>query len=127
MNIKTTKLNRHAGHAVVLAKPNGEAYTFVNLTQAGNKADVLAENGIYGYVIGSYPFFVAIPEQEPVISLTCSCCGGEARGRQWWNCDTGYGLCPKCAAWIATREGAIEIKSCYGVAGYHYFTKESQS
>lgn len=125
MNINTTKLNRHANHAIVLAKPNGDAYTFVNLTQAGKKADALAAAGVYGYVIGSYPFFVAIPEQKPEIGLTCSCCGGPARGRQWWNRDAGYGLCPKCAEWIATREPASEIRSSYGVAGYHYFTKES--
>jgi len=60
MNINTTKLNRYGGYATVLAKPNGDAYTFVNLTQAGNKADTLRENGIDCSVIGTRPFFVRI-------------------------------------------------------------------
>jgi len=60
-----------------------------------------------------------------VKSLTCCCCGGLAKGRQWWNRDTGYGLCPGCAKWIADRgESPASMKESYGIAGYHYFTEE---
>lgn len=37
-----------------------------------------------------------------------------------WNQDTGYGLCPKCAAWIATREPVDEMRRTYGAPGVHY-------
>lgn len=33
---------------------------------------------------------------SPVNYLTCCCCGNETLGRQWWNRDTGYGLCNRC-------------------------------
>lgn len=29
-------------------------------------------------------------------TLICACCGKYTKGRQWWNQDTGYGLCPDC-------------------------------
>ena len=61
-------------------------------------------------------------------NLTCCCCGAATRGRQWWNRDTGYGLCSKCAAWVSTRKpfsslshmSAEEMRENYGVAGVHY-------
>lgn len=61
----------------------------------------------------------------PVRRLTCSCCGEGTRGRQWWNRDTGYGLCVKCADWIKTRkEGkyydADEFRRSYGEKGVHW-------
>jgi hypothetical protein len=53
-------------------------------------------------------------------TLTCSCCGAVTRGRQWWNRDTGYGLCRSCADWLATREPAETVQFCYGTRGVHY-------
>ena len=61
---------------------------------------------------------------SPIQSLTCCCCGAETRGRQWYNRDTGYGLCPKCAQWIATRKTLEEMQENFGEAEVHYFTKE---
>lgn len=29
--------------------------------------------------------------------LICCCCGASVIGRQWWNRDTGYGICEPCA------------------------------
>lgn len=55
-------------------------------------------------------------------TLQCSCCGARTKGKQHWNQDTGYGLCPKCAAWIATRNDgryADDLKA-YGTPGLNY-------
>ena len=62
-----------------------------------------------------------IEQIKPVVTLTCCSCGEACKGRQWWNRDTGYGLCPKCAAWIATRETAEQMHENYGEADTHYF------
>ena len=36
-------------------------------------------------------------------TLICSCCGQYTSGRQWWNQDTGYGLCAGCVDWMLAR------------------------
>ena len=56
----------------------------------------------------------------PVQTLICSCCAGEARGRQWSNRDIGYGLCDRCAEHIVAKEDAVEMLSRYGIEGIHY-------
>jgi hypothetical protein len=63
---------------------------------------------------------------KPIEGLTCSCCGGPARGRQWYNRDTGYGLCDKCAQWIKPRETTEYMEECYGIEGYNYSIKEDK-
>lgn len=62
---------------------------------------------------------------KPTQSLTCCCCGDSTRGRQWYNRDTGFGLCSKCAEWIAMRETPEYMQELYGTPNEHYFTKES--
>jgi hypothetical protein len=57
---------------------------------------------------------------KPVRDLECCCCGERTRGRQWWNRDTGYGLCIACIEYCATRMPAEEFDRCYGVRGVHY-------
>lgn len=53
--------------------------------------------------------------------LICCCCGGEAIGRQWRGRDYGYGLCSKCAEWIASNgESEQEMLANYGQPGIHY-------
>jgi hypothetical protein len=55
--------------------------------------------------------------------LTCCVCGAPAPAvKQWWNRDTGYGLCGKCAAWLQTRPDyhAEEFRSYYGDEGVHW-------
>ena len=59
----------------------------------------------------------------PIITLRCCSCDNDAPGRQWYNQDTGYGLCAKCAAWIATRETPETMRKYYGEPGTHYFTE----
>jgi hypothetical protein len=60
----------------------------------------------------------------PVRTLECCCCGSSTKGRQWWNRDTGYGLCVACIPFVSTRWGKPvdpeEIRDCYGVRGVHY-------
>ena len=53
-------------------------------------------------------------------SLTCCVCGGSARGVQWWNRDTGYGICTPCADREALREPPAVMQSYYGVRGVNY-------
>lgn len=56
----------------------------------------------------------------PVIRLRCCCCGETTRGRQWWNRDTGWGLCSKCIDYCARGETPETMKDLYGVRGVHY-------
>lgn len=59
----------------------------------------------------------------------CACCGGNAGNcEQWHNQDTGFGLCRKCADWIAERTvfgrpdplaNPLEFSRTYGLPGTH--------
>jgi hypothetical protein len=40
---------------------------------------------------------------QPIRRLLCSCCGASTCGRQWFNMDTGYGICPPCWKSVAKR------------------------
>lgn len=56
-----------------------------------------------------------------VVSLSCCCCGQGTRGRQWWNRDTGFGICAKCIGWLRSRgTSEEEIRASYGREGYHF-------
>lgn len=62
--------------------------------------------------------------------LECCCCGGVAPAlAQWWNRDTGYGLCGRCARMIQARAdyNAEEFTSCYGIEGVHWFREGSDA
>ena len=58
--------------------------------------------------------------------MRCSCCDGYAgRFAQWWNRDTGYGVCGNCVAWFKSRNMPdSELEFGYGRAGVHYATPE---
>lgn len=58
-----------------------------------------------------------LPRVRP---LQCCCCGAALRGRQWFNRDTGYGICDRCADDEAARSDPADMRSRYGVAGVHY-------
>jgi len=58
--------------------------------------------------------------KPPIKLLICCCCGNGTRGRQWWNRDTGYGLCTQCIDLCTGNETAESAKSMYGVRGEHY-------
>ena len=58
-----------------------------------------------------------------VMKLACCCCGDLALAKkQWWNRDTGYGLCGRCAKALQARKGydAEEFISCYGHEGVNW-------
>ena len=53
--------------------------------------------------------------------LKCGCCGERAPGRQHWNQDTGFGLCPRCVPFILNnpRAGIDELRG-YGTPGFNF-------
>ncbi len=59
-----------------------------------------------------------------VKTLVCCSCGGVTTGRQWHNRDLGYGLCGKCAKWIATRLTVKDMESYYGIKDINYFPEK---
>tara|TARA_R110002020_G_scaffold337578_3_gene553014 strand:+ start:176 stop:364 length:189 start_codon:yes stop_codon:yes gene_type:complete len=54
------------------------------------------------------------------MNLTCCCCSGDTKGKQWHNRDKGYGLCPTCADWIMKKETPEEMGRNYGKRGIHW-------
>lgn len=69
----------------------------------------------------------------------CACCGSSLfpRRPQWWNQDTGYGMCDKCAGSILHLPGfkplgsspfpRPEFERAYGKPGVHYTLPESSA
>jgi len=57
----------------------------------------------------------------PIITLKCSCCGKETKGRQWYNRDKDFSICPHCAKKARDR-GDLDIYTNYGTRGIHYDT-----
>ena len=55
-----------------------------------------------------------------VKNLTCCCCGNYTKGRQWWNRDSGYGLCVDCIDYCHRGITDKEFESCYGIRGVHF-------
>lgn len=55
-------------------------------------------------------------------NMLCACCGGSAgHWQQWWNRDTGYGLCGPCVPWLIDRGMTPEeLERNYGKPGIHY-------
>lgn len=41
-------------------------------------------------------------------------------GRQWWNRDTGYGLCVDCITFVGRGQSDEDTERQYGVRGVHY-------
>lgn len=58
---------------------------------------------------------------SPIKTLECNCCGSSTKGRQWWNRDTGYGMCDFCIEYVRRKGMAeSEIRDNYGVQGVHW-------
>jgi len=58
-------------------------------------------------------------------NLICACCGKYTKGKQWWNQDKGYGLCPECGDWILSRgETVEEMEFTYGKRGIYWDLKQ---
>ncbi len=56
----------------------------------------------------------------PLKHLSCCCCGNNTKGRQWYNRDTGYGLCADCVDFVNKPPSAEAMRSNYGDRGIHY-------
>lgn len=66
----------------------------------------------------------ASERKRPIKWMTCTCCGEDYKGRQWWNQDTGYGLgdcCVKLCGVVGTSES-----ECYGVPGIHFLVTKDE-
>lgn len=61
-----------------------------------------------------------------IITMYCSVCGAVTRGRQWWNRDTGHGLCQSCGNRLPTERNVPleEMLFDYGLRGIHYYLGE---
>jgi hypothetical protein len=60
------------------------------------------------------------------VNLRCAICGRNAPGRQWWNQDDGFGLCPNCGVSLIEKEGFPSVQKGYGFREYHWDVKGSQ-
>ncbi len=63
---------------------------------------------------------------EPIKRLVCSCCDGEAIGRQWWNRDVGFGLCRSCIPFASRGLTDADMERTYGKRGVHYDIRENR-
>lgn len=54
---------------------------------------------------------------KPVRTLHCCVCGTDTKGRQWYNRDRGYGLCPSCGDKLAASE---DLRRMAGIRGVHW-------
>ena len=67
------------------------------------------------------------PDQtNPVRRMTCCCCGASTLGRQWWNRDTGYGLCTSCIDCCQRGQTAESFEQAYGVRGVHFDVQSAE-
>lgn len=62
-------------------------------------------------------------KKGPMQHLICSCCGAPTLGRQWWNRDTGYGICDDCVDFVQAPRTEGAESSGYGIAGTHYLAE----
>lgn len=70
------------------------------------------------------PEQIARYEKLPVETMDCACCGGGCRCRQWYNRDTGYGICPRCGHESQVRDGEEVAIDYYGYEGIHWNINE---
>lgn len=54
--------------------------------------------------------------------LQCAVCGQTAWGRQWWNQDTGFGVCTRCGdQWSALSKDELgSVERAYGPRGEYW-------
>ena len=58
------------------------------------------------------------------MKLICAVCGQFAPGKQWWNQDTGFGICPRCFQEVSQKEGKESAEQSYGKVGTHHSTEK---
>jgi hypothetical protein len=113
--------------AVMRGEGDGHSFFFEQNPDDAHKPDEIAKRlfGAYstsikqsgerpGYILDALKTIDAKPRR-----LTCCCCGERTTGRQWWNRDTGYGLCSACIPlWL--RHGLQYLTSTNGIRGIHF-------
>lgn len=57
---------------------------------------------------------------KPTRLQCCVCDRTAGIWRQWWNRDTGHGICLRCATEQAQRETPERMQQLYGRAGINY-------
>jgi hypothetical protein len=67
----------------------------------------------------------ASERKRPIKWMTCTCCGNDYQGRQWWNQDHGYGLGDCCVEFCGVRPDGGESGS-YGVPGIHFLISKEE-
>lgn len=66
-------------------------------------------------------------DEMPTVNQTCCVCGGSAPAfAQWFNRDTGFGLCGRCATWLKARPDydPQEFRRNYGDPGTHWIPED---
>lgn len=61
-----------------------------------------------------------INKNSRIKKLICCVCGKYTHAKQWHNRDTGYGICPTCAASELKKLSAKEMAQNYGKVNIHY-------
>ena len=71
---------------------------------------------------------VSLEQPGELKRLYCCCCGERTPGRQWYNRDTGYGLCDDCIkrCKVAHLERG-DISNDYGIRGIHWDVSSNPS
>jgi len=67
----------------------------------------------------------ASERKKPIKWLSCTCCGEQFQGRQWWNQDCGYGLGDCCLEYCGVDPNGGEVE-CYGMPGIHFLIPETE-
>ena len=57
---------------------------------------------------------------KPLESLICACCGTSCQGRQFYNQDKGFGLCPDCSDMLVDDDGLEQTEQDYGKKGIYW-------
>jgi len=61
---------------------------------------------------------------------TCCVCGELTEGawEQWWNRDSGFGLCPPCGERLIARGTPLaEMRDLYGLPGVHRAATQAEA
>lgn len=59
--------------------------------------------------------------------MQCCVCGWEAKWKQRYERDNGFGICPACAKEESQKLTAEEMRSNYGVENVNYFLQKKKA
>lgn len=124
------------GHTLIVGirskyvKADGHIFPVVYAGKSADEAnECIAKRGDCGVIDTADDGSIIVAKTEPLKLrwLACACCGSDAgHWAQWFNQDTGYGICRRCVDWSRSPErakhweGEENFERTYGVAGIHY-------